>query len=130
MRRAVLGIAACVLAVTMGCNQRTAVKKGDRFVVLEDLRTNAATEWEQPFTDGFATLIPRGTVVETRFTTTPGAAFFECVPVEVNKSRNAIVITEYFVPEGTRMREGFKGFSFNLPVADIGTKMKRLPREP
>ena len=113
---------ACGIIMIAGC-ANTTVKKGDRFKVAEDLRVEATIEWEQPISDGFTTLIPKGTIVEARFTTTPGAAFFECMPVKVNGSENAVTIIEYFVPDRARSREGFKGFSFNLRVKDIGTKL-------
>ncbi len=124
----VLALAAGIGVLVAGCGESTVVKKGDRFEVLEDLRVTANTEWEQPYADGFATIIPKGTVIQARFTTTPGASFFECVPVEVNRSKNQVAIVSYFVPEQVRKREGFKGFSFSLAVKDIGTKYKRLEK--
>ena len=118
-----------VMAVSLflvGCSGGGPVKKGERFQVTRDLRVTANTEWEQPYTDGFTTLIPTGTILEARFTTTPGASYFECVPIEVNRTDNQVDIVGYFVPEGIREREGFKGFSFSLPVEDIGKSLKKL----
>ena len=119
-------IAVFVAALVPGCGQGTRVKKGDRFEVLEDMRTTANTEPDQPFTDGFSTVIPAGSVVEARFTTTPGASFFECAPVTVHGSTNPVAIMHFFVPDHIRTREGFTGFWFSLPIKQIGTKLKPI----
>ncbi|MBD3390402.1 MAG: hypothetical protein GF418_00170 [Chitinivibrionales bacterium] len=129
MSRVLICAAVCAVVLgAAGCGQRTAVKKGELFGVIGEIRTEATTEWEQPYSDGFVAIIPTGTVLEARFTTTPGAAYFECTPIMVNNTKDPVAIIEHFVPEGIRTRQGFEGFSFTLPVKLIDTKLKRLPK--
>jgi hypothetical protein len=114
---------ACFIA---GCSSTPAVKKGDSFEVLSELREAASTHWEQPFTDGFTKVIPPGTVLQAVADPQAGAEFFECVPVSVNGNKDPEYINTFFVPEGTRLRAGFQGFSFNLPMKYIGDKLKKF----
>jgi hypothetical protein len=114
------------LMATSGCNNEKNVKIGDRFEVLENLRVPAATEWEEPYNDGFTAQIPKGAILEARFTITPGSSYFECIPVKVNTISGHAAMMQYFVPESIKNKKGFKGFSISLPVKDIGVTLKKI----
>ena len=36
------------------------LKKGDIVIIEEDLRERAETQWEDAYTDGFTTVLPKG----------------------------------------------------------------------
>lgn len=118
--------AALAAAVMLGCGSGASVEQGDRFVVQEELRESATTQWEQPYSDGFTAIIPEGTELKAVYSTTPGASYFECTPVKVNGQTDEDYILQFFVPEGTRTREGFQGFAFSLPTEYIGEKIKAV----
>ncbi len=127
MHRMVIGtILASMGLFAAGCTSGASVAKGDRFEVVEEIRETATTQWEQPYSDGFTAIIPKGTVLEAVFATTPGAEYFESTPVRVNGQTEAAYVLQFFVPEGIRTRAGFEGFTFSLPTSYIGTKLKKL----
>lgn len=119
-----LGIFVLLVAVA-GCGPDNRVGKGTLFIVTEDLREEATTQWEQPYSDGFTAVIPKGTVVEVLYSNN-GTSYFEVAPVSVAGKKSEEEIRVYFVPEGIRTRAGFESFSFSLPVSYIGSKLERV----
>lgn len=109
----------------IGCGtKQTAIKKGDKLLVKEELpRETAETQWEDNYTDGFTAAIPAGTVLEVLFTPKMGAAIVECLPVEIGDKKDAESVEEFIVPESIRSKEGYKSYSFSIKTADIGTKV-------
>ena len=73
------------------------VKKGDIVVTEEVLRETAETQWEDNYTDGFITEIPKGTKLEVLYTPAETAQVFECRPVEVKGEKD---------PGGSQRRKG------------------------
>ncbi len=114
-----------LLVVLAGCGPDNQVKKGARFRATQDLREEATTQWEQPYSDGFTAVIPEGTVLEVLYPNN-STSYFEVTPVYVAGKKSPQEIRAYFVPEGIRTRTGFEGFSFSLPVSYIGSKLERV----
>ena len=111
--------------IIVGCGSQTSVKKGDRLVVVESLRESAETLWEEDYTDGFVAVIPEGTILEVLFNPRTGAGVIECVPVEVNGSKELDAVEKFFVPDHIRNRDGFKGYSFSIKTEYLGKKVKK-----
>ena len=112
------------LAVIIGgCISKQSVKKGDRLVVLENLRESAETQWEDSYTDGFVTVIPKGTILEVLYSPRAGSNVIECLPVEVNGSSENV--EEFFVPEHIRNQPGYKSYVFALKSEYLGEKIKK-----
>jgi hypothetical protein len=125
MRKLISGIVAVtMIALLSGCggNER-AMKEGERFRVVEELREAATTQWEGPYSDGFNYVIPPGTVLEVLYNTTPAAPYFECTIVVLDGKTDRAYIEQQVVPERILRREGLQGFSFSLPKSYIGTKI-------
>jgi len=114
-----------LLVALAGCGPDNRVGKGTRFRATEDLREEATTQWEQPYSDGFTAVIPKGTVLEVLYPNN-STSYFEVTPVSVAGRNSEEEIRAYFVPEGIRTRPGFEGFSFSLPVSYIGSKLERV----
>lgn len=119
-------IGAGLVILLFGCAGGGGVKKGQRFKVVSEIRVNTSTEWDGPYSDGFISIIPVGTVVEARYSVSASSAYFEAVPVMVNGRGDERAVTRYFVPEAIRTREGFLGFSFSLPLKAVGTQLNPL----
>jgi ABC-type proline/glycine betaine transport system substrate-binding protein len=118
-----------VLALMVNsCNTGSAsktLKKGDIIITLEELRERAETQWEDAsYTDGFTSMIPKGTKLQIMYT--PARTGFECKPIEVNGIKDADSIEAFFVPEPMRFKEGYKSYSFALKNDYIGAKVKKV----
>ena len=90
------------------------------------MKVEATTKWEQPFSDGFTAYLSPGTKLETLFSQTPAAEFFECKVSEFNGKTDQDYITKNLVPERIYRKDGYLGFSFSLKNGDIGVKIKKL----
>ena len=101
------------------------VKKGDIIITEVDLRERAETQWADAYTDGFTTVIPKGTRLEVLYSPAPAAQVFECRPIEVNGKKDAIEVEAVFVPKHIREKEGYKSYSFALKIGYLGTKIKK-----
>jgi hypothetical protein len=109
-----------------GCGSGGNVKKGDIIILQEDLRERAETQWEDSYTDGFTTIIPKGTKLEVLFTPAPAAQVFECRPVEVNGKKDPEEVEAFFVPEHILNKEGYSSYVFALKKEFVGTKIKKV----
>ncbi|NLG16984.1 MAG: hypothetical protein GX556_06585 [Fibrobacter sp.] len=114
-----------IVFIFAGCSSKVDVKKGDRLVVLETLRESAETQWEDSYTDGFTTEIPVGTVMEVLFNPRTGSNIIECKPIEVNGTKDAQEVDNFFVPEHIRNKQGYVGYSFSIKTEYMGKKVKK-----
>jgi hypothetical protein len=121
-----IALTAIVFAVVIGCGAGNSVKKADRFVLLEDMKLNAATQWATEYSDGFSCVLSKGTVVEAISGNSRGEAFFECKPVSINGVTDADQVEQLIVPAHILNREGFIGYAFALSVADLGKKFEKV----
>ncbi len=125
--KVVISFIIIALIMISGCGPSTKdVKKGDIVITEEVLRERAETQWEDNFTDGFITEIPKGTKLEVLFTPTPAAKVFECRPIEVNGEKDPDMVEAFFVPEPIKNKIGYKSYSFALKKEYLGTKVKKL----
>lgn len=120
-----------IFAFLLGsCSSKStsSLKKGDIIITQEELRERAETQWEDAsYTDGFISMIPKGTKLEVLFTPAGAAAIIECRPIEVNGITNADEVEAFFVPEPIRFKEGYTSYSFGLKLAMLGTKITKAP---
>lgn len=123
-----LGATLILLALVIGACGPSGkeVKKGDIVVTEEVLRETAETQWEDNFTDGFVTEIPKGTKLEVLSTPPVTAQVFECRPVEVNGEKDPVMVEAFFVPEPVKNRIGYKSYSFAIKKEYLGTKVKKV----
>ena len=113
--------------ILVGCGSSgKEVKKGDIVVTEEVLREAAETQWEDNFTDGFITEIPKGTKLEVLYTPAVTAQVFECRPVEVNGEKDPDMVEAFFVPEPVKNKIGYKSYSFAFKKEYLGTKVKKV----
>lgn len=127
MRNAcVLTTLSILIVFIAGCGSDKRVRTGDRFEVMEDLRETATVKLDQSYSDGISVVIPKGTILKVTYPSSGGSNFFECTPVVVNGNSNFGYIEEFFVPEGTRSKEGYAGFSFSLSAKYLDVKLKRV----
>lgn len=96
------------------------VKKGDRFLVTEDIPTQALTHWKAPATFGFACTIPKGTILIAYHESARISAGFGCVP------ENAKEFEKNFVPESNRNDPKYNGYSFVMRYTEIGKRLKKI----
>ena len=122
---AVSTVLAIAMVLLVGCGSGKGVKKGDRFEVLEPLREQATTQWEEPYSDGFVCHVPAGTILEATYSSTPGAKVFECKPIKVPGMEDPEA-TRSMVPQAIREKEGYLGFSLSLSIDLIGAKLRKL----
>ncbi len=93
------------------------VNKGDRFKVLEDIKTNADTSWKAPYSGSFKCVIPKGTILIAPYQGLPDVRGFACIPEDYEKFENE------YVPIEIREHEKYDGYSFTLLYRDIGKKV-------
>lgn len=131
MSRAGLFIPLFILtAIFIGCGgsgKGSDLKKGDVVTIEEDLRETAETQWANSYTDGFTTVLPKGTKMKVLYTPAPAAQVFECIPVEINGKTDPTAVEEEIVPEHIRTKEGYSSYSFALKKEYLGTKINKAP---
>ncbi len=98
------------------------VRGGDRFVTTQDVPTNGLSTWRAPFTGGFETVIPEGTVLVAD-EQVAGASGFGCIPERYRELEPALV------PEDTRSSAKYDGYYFVFLLSDLGKTLKRLRRD-
>lgn len=117
---------ACFFGGCGGKSPGAKLQKGDILVIEEDLRERAETQWADAYTDGFITVLPKGTRVEVLFAPAPAAQIFECRPVEINGKTDPTAVEEEIVPEHIRTKDGYVSYVFALKKAYLGTKVKKV----
>ena len=129
-RRSLLLISLASILLTMGCGS-SSLKRGDRLGVLEEIRVNGESVWEDGTTEAFTTQVPKGTVFEVMYPQREGLDIVEVRPVRVPGVQGEDAIVRYFLPPHLhpRLDYGFKSFSVTVNANDIGTKIKRLDEE-
>ena len=108
-----------------GSKNTGGLKKNDIVIVEEDLRERAETQWEDSYTDGFTTVIPKGTRLKVLFSPAPAAQVFECRPIEINGKTDSVAVEAEIVPEHIRNKMGYVSYSFALKKEYLGTKVKK-----
>lgn len=119
-----LMILACLIA-GCGSGSGSKLKKGDIVVAEEKIRASAETQWEDNYTDGFTTEIPKGTRLEVLYTPAATANVVECRPVEVNGVKDPEEVEAFFVPEAIRIKEGYVSYAFSLKDEYLGKELKK-----
>jgi hypothetical protein len=97
------------------------VRKGDRFVAVEDISTGVLTHWRAPFTGGNDAIVPKGTVLIALDDQKKGRPGFACRPERYEEMENLLV------PEEDRTADKYDGYSLVLESADIGTRLVPEP---
>lgn len=130
MSRARLFIPLFILtAIIIGCGgsgKGSNLNKGDVVVIQEDLRETAETQWANSYTDGFTTVLPKGTKLKILYKPAPAAQVFECIPIEINGKTDPEAVEEEVVPEHIRNAEGYESYSFALKKEFLGTKILKV----
>lgn len=96
------------------------VHEGDRFVATRDIATSGMTHWGAPFTSGFETVIPEGTVLVASQDALEGAPGFYLRPEQYEAMETLLV------PEEDRLAEAYAGYSFVFDYTDIGEQLERI----
>ncbi|MBI5573728.1 MAG: hypothetical protein HY919_04140 [Elusimicrobia bacterium] len=96
------------------------VKKGDKFLVLEDTKGDAEIHYNAPCTDGFKCIIPKGTILVAYYDPPRLTAGFGCIP------ENKDEFEKRYVPQDVRMSPKYAGYSFGIKYSDIGKKIKKI----
>lgn len=105
----------------MTAEDSTRVRSRDRFRALCDIETSVLISWKAPFSSGWPSIIPAGTVLVATHDQWEGAPGFGCVPEDYEG------LLPVVVPDEDRRHEKFGGYHFVLLSEDIGTKIERLP---
>jgi hypothetical protein len=116
-------------AIMTGCGgsgKGSNLNKGDIVITQEDLRETAETQWANSYTDGFTTVLPKGTKLKVLYKPAPAAQVFECIPVEINGKTDPAAVEAEVVPEHIRNKEGYESYVFALKKAYIGTEIKKV----
>lgn len=123
----VLLLSIFVFAIT-GCGSQNQINKGDRLSVEETLeREKIETIWEdESFSDAFKNDIPKGTILEVRYSPRTGSTVIECTPVEINGIKDADSVEALLVPENIRNKDGYKGYTIAIKVDYIGKQVKKV----
>jgi hypothetical protein len=98
----------------------SSVRAGDRFVATSDIATSGLSHSLAPFTGGFETVIPAGTVLVAPSDALEEAEGFYCVPEQYEAMEAALV------PEADRRHPKYAGYSFVFLETDIGGNLRRL----
>lgn len=94
------------------------VKKGDRFIALEDIKTLGTSHWFKPYTGDFPTVIPKGTILVADYDQLEGMPGFGVIPEDYK------AMEEKLVPKEIRSQEKYGNYSFSFIVSDIGKILK------
>jgi hypothetical protein len=111
-----------------GCGS-DALQKGDLLETTQEVRISGESVWEDGTTEAFTSDVPPGTVFKVLYPQRAGLDIIECEPVKVRGNDDPDMILEFFLPPHLRTRFGFTSFSVTLNMGDIGTALKRLPKE-
>ena len=95
------------------------VKKGDRFLVLKDIKTNGLIHYDAPFTGGFRCIIPRGTTLIALSDSEKISLGFACIPANKEEFESKYILE-------SDKGEKYAGFSFVLKYTEIGKRIKKL----
>jgi hypothetical protein len=98
----------------------TNLSKGTRFEVLEDIETDGLVHWNAPFTSGFRSVIPKGTILKTLHDYPASSSAVGFVPEDYKG------FEQKHVPEADRKAQKYAGYSFVFLRSAIGVKLKRL----
>ena len=96
------------------------IKKGDKFIVVEDISTHALIHWKAPFTDGVNCVIPKGTVLVAYADSMPFYDGFGCLPENENEFEKKII------PEETRLKPKYAGYSLAMTKKDMEKIIRKI----
>lgn len=120
----ILSIFALIIA---GCSSKTSVKKGDQFIVQEEMRENAEIRLDG-YVDGVKVTLPEGTTLEVLYTPPSSGNYMECIPVVLNENKDPEEIESILIPERFLLKEGYNGYSLAIKREYIGTKIKKVKK--
>ena len=96
-------------------------RKGDRFEAMSDVRATCLVIYAAPFTDGFETKIPQGTIVVVSHDLVDGATAIACQPEQYRR------FEKLFVPWWTRAQFwSYRGYQLMIDVAELGVSLRWL----
>ena len=96
------------------------VKKGDKFVTLNDFEIYGCSLWRMPYVGGFDCVIPKGTVLVAHSDQLPDALGFSLKPEKYDEMK------EVLVPENDRTDPKFGGYYFVFTNDQIGKDIDYL----
>lgn len=96
------------------------VKKGDKFLVSEDIGATGLIHYKAPFTDGFKCTIPKGTILVAFSDSERISLGFGCIPENKEKFERK------HIPENQRNDDRYTGYSFVFTYKEIGKRLKKL----
>lgn len=96
------------------------VKKGDRFVVINDLPTFGLTHWFKAYSGDFQCVIPKGTILIADYNQLEGTKGFGLIPEDYK------TMEEKLVPNEIRRQEKYANFHFSFENSDIGKILKPI----
>jgi hypothetical protein len=107
----------------LGDTGKAMFRKGDRFEAMSDVRATCLLIHAAPFTDGFETTIPRGTILVVSHDLVDGATSVACQPEEYRRFEKLLV--------PWRMRARFwsyREYQLIIDVAEFGVSLGNLGR--
>ncbi len=99
---------------------RPKVRKGDKFMVTEDLQLDALTHYLAPFTDGFKCTIPKGTLIKAASDSDKFTLGFSAVPIDYKQ------FEMNFVPKDQREGPKYDGYSLVVMYNEIDKHLTRV----
>jgi hypothetical protein len=96
------------------------VKKGDKFLVGENIKTTGISHWFKPYTGDFPCVIPMGTILIADDNQLEGAKGFYLIPEDYKG------MEEKLVPKEIRSQEKYSNYSFVFMNTDIGKILKPI----
>ncbi len=96
------------------------VKKNDKFVAMQDIKTLGTSHWFKPYTGDFPCVIPKGTVLVADYDQLEGMPGFGLIPEDYK------IMEERLVPIEIRSQEKYGNYSFGFRTRDIGKILKPI----
>jgi hypothetical protein len=94
------------------------IRKGTRFLVLNDFNVTALVHWRAPMTSGLPCTIQKGTIVVAFSDSVPVIGAISCIPEDSDAFQRT------HVPEEIRNNTKFSGISFVLGKQQIEAYLK------
>jgi len=95
------------------------VKKGDKFLVTQDMPSGIVTHYRGPYTGGFKCVVPQGLILVANHDSDRISCGFSCVP------ENEKEFEEKFVPAEQKSDEKYAGVSLAIPYKELGIRLKK-----
>lgn len=120
-----IAVALVMGVMLMGCGE-PGLKVGEMLETSETLRIRAESTWEDGTTEAFTADVPAGTQFRVLSAQRANIDAIECVVTKLSGNEDVSFISEQMLPVHLKGRFGFKGFTVTLPLAEMGTKIKKL----